>query len=128
MNINCLCIIDPIQEHPSWVKITRLRVGNKGFDYKKVYIPNITALIRAVFEDNDSNNSNDNNIPDNNIPDNTISYYGMENEKNNDESRAYSDGNWIIWNNMKKTFSENIDFGHGNYWVVKFPKDYWDEM
>lgn len=52
------------------------------------------------------------------------SYHGMEHEKKFGEIRVASCGPWIVWNNKTKQFNRPVDFN--GYWILKFPKDYWD--
>jgi len=52
------------------------------------------------------------------------SYHGMEHEETFEESRVAGCGPWIVWNNKTKQFNRPIEFK--GYWILKFPKDYWD--
>ena len=125
MSVNCLCLIWTTED-PSWVNITRLRMENEAgqprHDDVRVHLPRIIGIskTRFVHELDDSDKLNETYR--------TIRYHGMNSEKKHEESRAVQSDLWTIWNEHTKKFTRPLDFGHGNYVFIKFPRDYWDEL
>lgn len=125
MSVNCLCLVWTTED-PSWVNVTRLRMenytGQPRYDDVRVYLPRIIGITktRFVHELNESDTLNETYR--------TIRYHGMDSEQTHDESRAFQSDLWTIWNEHTKEFSRPLDFGHGNYVFIKFPRDYWNEL
>lgn len=125
--INCLCQIYPCEnnKNKSWIRVDRKRLGGQNSNIPRedtiyVYAPILIGLCKVNFK-NEITESN-NNLIENNIS--PINYYGMDTEKFHDESRVATCGRWIVWNNKEKTFNHEVDYK--GYWILKFPKDYWD--
>jgi hypothetical protein len=118
MSINCLCQITTCKS-PSWLKITVKRMDGLDRDYSMfVYKVNTIGICSADFarsktEEELSEFKN-------------ISYQGMKTEQANGEARAFRNSKWFVWNNSSKAFNYPIKFGLGKYWIVKFPREYWD--
>ena len=151
MSINCLCQIKPTN-NSSWIKVYRKHIDfenmnensnrNKNKNKNKrtlrqdeqfVYLPNTIGICQAIFKheidkkNDERENENDKykNITKKKSKTITpITYYGMESEKLHEESRALKYGDWAVWNTKTKSFSRPIDFK--GYFIIKFPKDYWD--
>lgn len=127
MSINCLCLIQPTQ-NPSWITVTRLRKNHENqnmsrHDEVQVYLPNINGIIKAVFLNSLSEQDNKNGKYT------SIQYNGMEEEQQFGESRAIVIKNtWTVWNESSKTFSKNVNFGLGNYYIINFPLSYWNGL
>ena len=132
MSINCLCLIQPTQ-NPSWITITRLRKNHENqnmprHDEVQVYLPNINGIIKAVFL-NSLSEQEKQNQDNKNGKYTSIQYNGMEEEQQFGESRAIVIKNtWTVWNESSKTFSKNVNFGLGNYYIINFPLSYWEGL
>ena len=150
--VNCLCQIERYTDkygniHPSWLRVTRKRLGDNNAivsmpreDVISVYSPVLIGICKAYFKNeineqvqyvntNSKNNANANKIinpRDHNIALVRVNYHGMETEQYNGESRVMHCGRWIVWNNRNKCFNHPIDYK--GYWILKFPKDYWDAI
>ena len=113
-------------EDPSWVTVTRLRMendeGHPRNDEVRVHLSRIIGISKTRFihelDHNDKLGETYRNIR----------YHGMNSEQKHDESRAIQTDLWTIWNENTQQFTRPIDFGHGNYVFIKFPREYWDEL
>ena len=119
MSVNCLCWVDQTN-NPSWIKVRRFRLTNyinssRG-DEIDVYLPNTIGMCQVVFD-------NGPDTVDMSVA-NAIPYNGMDTEKDNGESRALRSSGWAVWDTNTKSFSRQVDFD--KYYIIKFPKDYWD--
>jgi hypothetical protein len=97
-------------------------------DEVQVYLPNINGIIKAVFL-NSLSEQEKQNQDNKNGKYTSIQYNGMEEEQQFRESRAIVIKNtWIVWNESSKTFSKNVNFGLGNYYIINFPLSYWNGL
>ena len=127
MSVNYLCIINRT-ENPSWIDVTRLRMEQENnkmprFDEIRVYLPDIIGICRARFA-HELNSYEKSSLDKKNSDYRIIQYQGMDSEHEHEESRAILYKKWVIWNENTQTFSKNLNFGHGNYFFIKFPQSY----
>ena len=127
MSVNYLCIITPT-ENSSWINVMRLRLEHENtfmprHDEIRVYLPDIIGICRAKFV-HELNNLEKSNLDKKNSDYKSVQYHGMDSEPKHEESRAILYKQWVIWNENTKTFSNNVRFGPGNYFIIKFPQSY----
>lgn len=120
--VNCLCHITRVKHNNSWLIIDRKRLNAhkkrpQREDKILIYAPILIGMCKAYFTDNSNKNDDESdtiniyNSDNTNNTNNTINnqkrtivpnYYGMESEKQFNESRVVSCGQWIVWNNKKR--------------------------